>query len=285
MALEDIERLKERVNKDPNSKLFVPLAEEYKKAGMIDEAILVLINGLERHPGYMSARVSLGKIYLEKGMIENAKIEFEKVTSFIPDNLYAHRKLAEIYKDLGKKDKALEEFKKVLRLNPSDEWAFKNLSDIEGKSLDQPVQEAIKEEETVSVGTERLTEEEKPLSAVSEKEIEDFKKALFKEKGEVSEEVLLSEDIEEVPGEIYEKAHLGLADADACISQGKYAEAMNIYRKILSSELGNIHILQRMEELKALLKLLGKDNEELIARLNSFLENIKKRSDEYFRRL
>ena len=66
MALEDIEKLKEKVKKDPNSKLFVPLAEEYRKTGMLDEAISVLMTGITSQPGYASARVSLGKIYLEK---------------------------------------------------------------------------------------------------------------------------------------------------------------------------------------------------------------------------
>jgi hypothetical protein len=50
MAIDDIERLKEKIDKDPDSKLFVPLAEEYKKAGMFDEAIDVLTICLERQP-------------------------------------------------------------------------------------------------------------------------------------------------------------------------------------------------------------------------------------------
>ncbi|MEK7789333.1 MAG: hypothetical protein AAB283_05390, partial [Planctomycetota bacterium] len=61
MALEDIEKLKEKLKKDPNSKLFVPLAEEYRKKGMLDEAISVLMTGITSQPGYTSARVSLGK--------------------------------------------------------------------------------------------------------------------------------------------------------------------------------------------------------------------------------
>ena len=112
MAIEDIERLKEKLDKDPNSKLFVPLAEEYKKAGMLDEAIDVLTKGLESQPAYLSARVSLGKIYIEKGMLDEARTEFEKVISVIPDNLYAHKKLAEIYKDRGQKEEAIKEFKR-----------------------------------------------------------------------------------------------------------------------------------------------------------------------------
>ena len=39
MSVKEIEKLRERVDKDPNSKLFVPLAEEYRKEGRLDEAV------------------------------------------------------------------------------------------------------------------------------------------------------------------------------------------------------------------------------------------------------
>lgn len=123
MALEDIENLKERLKKNPNSKLFVPLAEEYRKAEMFDEAIEVLKQGLELQPSYMSARVALGKIYLEKEMLEEAKSEFEEVIKAIPDNLFAHKKLAEIYKDMGNPISALNQYQTVISLNPLDDEA------------------------------------------------------------------------------------------------------------------------------------------------------------------
>ena len=56
---------------------------------------------------------------------------------------------------------------------------------------------------------------------------------------------------------------------------------MNVYRKMLASEPDNKEILQRMEELRALLKLLGKEKEELLAKLDSFLDGIRKRRDEF----
>ncbi len=131
MALEDIEKLKEKVKKDPNSKLFVPLAEEYRKTGMLDEAISVLMTGITSQPGYASARVSLGKIYLEKKMAPAAKEEFEKVISAIPDNLFAHKKLAEIYRDSGEKERAIGEYRVVLKLNPFDDDAVSNLETLQ----------------------------------------------------------------------------------------------------------------------------------------------------------
>src|SRR3990170_5255925 len=123
MSMEEIEKLRIRVEKDPNSRLFLPLAEEYRKSGMLDEAIAVILSGLERQPGYTSARVALGRIYLEKNMIEEAKSEFEQVVSVIPDNLFSHKKLAEIYRGRGETENAAAEYRKVIQLNPLDEDA------------------------------------------------------------------------------------------------------------------------------------------------------------------
>lgn len=123
MVNEDIERLKKKIEKDPLSKFFVPLAEEYKKKGMVDEAINVLLNALKNRPDYTSARVALGKIYLHKGMLSEAQDEFEKVIKLIPNNLLAHRRLADIYYKQEKIDRALAEYQNILNLTPNDEEA------------------------------------------------------------------------------------------------------------------------------------------------------------------
>jgi tetratricopeptide (TPR) repeat protein len=329
MALEEIERLKEKLDKDPNSKLFIPLAEEYKKAGMFDEAVDVLLKGLERQPGYMSARVALGKIYFERGMFEEARGEFEKVISAIPDNLYAHKKLAEIYRDLGERDRTVKELKTVLKLNPMDEWAATNLSDIEEGPKphpEVPVQGTARDKESGDFRAEAVTETEgeeflapqgvSDEIAPDEEDIEGIDE-LFAETGENVEEAEVEtveaveevavealelpeeetsfEEVSEEPEvaveeriaavekeEVTEPASLGLRDADSYISQDKYLEAMNVYRKLLSAEPDNNHVMQRVEELKFLLKLMGKDKEELVARLDSFLNGVKKRRDEFF---
>lgn len=261
MALEDIEKLKERVEKNPTSNLFVILAEEYKKAGMLDDALDVLIRGLERLPGYMSARVALGKIFLEKGMLYEASEEFEKVVSAIPDNLYAHKKLAEIYRDIGESDRAIREFKTLLSLNPGDEEAARNLAELEGRGISQPEITGI-------------TGEEKPFEVPISKEL--VEEEVYKES-----EIAAGEIEETLKKEVSEEPRLSLGDAEAYISQGSYMKAMDVYERILSVEPNDVRVLQRAEELKALLRLLGTDK-ELIARLNSLLEGIKKKRDEFY---
>ena len=58
---------------------------------------------------------------------------------------------------------------------------------------------------------------------------------------------------------------------------------MNVYKKLLSRNPGDNAVMQRIEELRSLLKLLGKDKEELITTLDNFLAAIKKRRDEFYR--
>ena len=404
MALEDIERLKEKISRDPNSKLFVPLAEEYKKAGMLDEAIEVLTGGLGNQPGYLSARVSLGKIFIERGMLSEARTEFEKVIASIPDNLYAHKKLAEIYRDLGDKDKAIKEFRTVLKLNPLDDWAAASLAEIEqppaSMSEELPVPEhdqvipvdektpdaSLSEEnmepwQTPSMPVEELQVEEKeapkfaldaeevkpggpsgeikelrdeeieetalseedmaiwkshaeslksveeeeakePATSTDEAEIdlwkplydtEERKEEKQPEPAAEAEEVTMPEpvaeaEMEAIPAEEalsfegilneeaiaveeatpliqgkepQEEEGLTIGNADRHIVDGKYFSAMNIYRKILAREPDNKQALQRVEELRVLLKLLGKDKEELVSKLDGFLNGIRKRHDEF----
>ncbi|MBI4691744.1 MAG: hypothetical protein HY754_16005 [Nitrospirae bacterium] len=361
MALEDIEKLKEKVAKDPNSKLFVPLAEEYRKKGMLDEAISVLLRGLDSQPGYTSARVALGKIYLEKKMINEAKGEFERVITAIPDNLFTHKKLAEIFRDSAEIERAIGEYKTVLKLNPLDEDAVSNLEELQNRLSNRgstsgsvagelSVGEAAVLPEAVEAGAEEVevfpsVAEEETSGLTAEEDFEQFKKSM-NELGEpediaaveaiaeeiadeeiIPEEIITEDDIDiseaekealtyvdmfketeaEVPKETtIEKIAASLEttikesepsvkksperkedvaayikDAELFISGGNYSQALGIYRKILSGNPGDKHILQKVEELKMLLRMLGKEQEIVIGNLQAFAGGLKKRKDEF----
>jgi len=97
-----IEELRRRLLKDPASIAFAQLAEEHRRAGDLDEAIRVAETGLEQHPGYLSARVTLGRALLELGRVDEAEAEFYRVVEAAPDNLIAVRALADIHQRLRK---------------------------------------------------------------------------------------------------------------------------------------------------------------------------------------
>jgi len=345
MALEDIEKLKEKVKKDPNSKLFVPLAEEYRKTGMLDEAISVLMTGITSQPGYTSARVSLGKVYLEKKMAPAAKEEFEKVISAIPDNLFAHKKLAEIYRDSGEKERAIGEYRVVLKLNPLDDDAVSNLETLQKGHVQEKstiAQEPAPEEftaqgnaapydaveETPGAEEVEVLPAEEPLQSPHGDEFEEFKRSISGQgeggedtqaEGVFGEEVISDEDMKEAEKEVMSyastfgeqdiaqppssfatsgeekapaaerlpekgaKGSYSQKDADMFISEGNYVKAMSIYREMLSANPQDKYVMQRAEELRMLLKVLGKDKEAVIDKLEIFGERIREKENEFFR--
>jgi tetratricopeptide (TPR) repeat protein len=96
-----IEELRRRVQLDPASIAFASLAEEYRRAGQFDEAIATCEAGLQRHPAYVSARVTLGRCLLETGRFDEARAALEQVLQAAPENLAAIRGLAEIHHRAG----------------------------------------------------------------------------------------------------------------------------------------------------------------------------------------
>src|SRR4029077_11802845 len=92
-----IEDLRRRVQKDPASIAFAQLAEECRRAGEYQESIDVCRAGLALHPGYLSARVTLGRALIEVNKLVEAQEELDFVLKNAPENLAAIRGLADIH--------------------------------------------------------------------------------------------------------------------------------------------------------------------------------------------
>ena len=95
-----IDELRGRVESDPTSIAFAQLAEEHRRSGNFEEAVRICRAGLEQHPTYLSARVTLGRALLELNKYEEAQGEFEYVLRSAPDNLIALRSMAELHQRL-----------------------------------------------------------------------------------------------------------------------------------------------------------------------------------------
>lgn len=120
----EIDRLATQLAKDPQSKVFMPLAEEYGKVGMWQEAAGVLEDGLKYYPGFITAMVALGRAYDQMGQPTKAKAILEESIKLSPENLRAHRTLIKIYVSQEQHALALQSCAVILRVNPRDEEAL-----------------------------------------------------------------------------------------------------------------------------------------------------------------
>jgi predicted Zn-dependent protease len=115
-----IDDLRRRVQEDPASIAFARLAEEYRRAGQLHEAVETCRAGLAAHPDYLSARVTLGRALLTLGHLDEAAAELEAVVSSSTGNLAAVRALAEARRRQGRLDDALLGYGDALKLAPND---------------------------------------------------------------------------------------------------------------------------------------------------------------------
>ncbi len=126
-----LEDLRRRVQQDPSSIAFAQLAEEYRRAGMFQEAVDVCRAGLGVHPAYLSARVTLGRALVELHQYEAAQQELQQVLRSAPDNLAAVRGLADLLHRQGSLSDALVQYRAALTLVRHDPDLEQTIADLE----------------------------------------------------------------------------------------------------------------------------------------------------------
>ncbi len=152
----EIDRLATAVAKDPRSKDFLPLADEYIKAGMWQEAAAVLEDGLTVYPGFVTAMAALGRVYDQLGQSAKAKSILEEVVKQRPDNLRAHRILAKLYQNEEEADLALRSCTAILNANPFDEEALAVKRSITGAPDAPPPSKREKKRSTAEAPADKI---------------------------------------------------------------------------------------------------------------------------------
>lgn len=127
---------------NPKSRVFVPLAESYRKVGLIEKAIDILRKGLEHHPHYVTAHVVLGNCYIDLKQYEKALRVLSPVAEEGSENLKLLRLLAITYREMNELENAKKYYKYLLFFNPKDEESADQLKKLE----DRMPEEALKEE-------------------------------------------------------------------------------------------------------------------------------------------
>ena len=126
-----------RYQENPRSRVFAPLAEAYRKAGLVDEAVEIAREGLKVHPNFVGGRVALARALFEKRQYEQVVDELQPVIRDVPDNLVAQRLIAESSLILGRVSQALDSYKMLLYFSPEDTELARVVQELESQSYQQ----------------------------------------------------------------------------------------------------------------------------------------------------
>jgi tetratricopeptide (TPR) repeat protein len=151
-----IESLRRRVQQDPSSIAFAQLAEEYRRAGQLQEAVDTSRAGLEIHPAYHSARVTLGRALLGLSQFQDAQRELEQVLKHAPENLAAIKGLAEAHHRQDSLVEALAQYRAALAIARHDPDLEQTVNDL-ARRVDvesPPAPIPVKVEQVIEAGAE-----------------------------------------------------------------------------------------------------------------------------------
>lgn len=153
----ELEALQHKYRSAPDSYVFAPLADAYRKSGRLDEAVDVCRTGTEKHPDYPSGHVVLGKCFFDLGRVEDAHASFRRVLALDANNLVALKYLGMIEAGRGGLDRAREHFGQILVLDPENREIRGMLEDLQAKERpvrgsDREVEDEKFEGETISIG-------------------------------------------------------------------------------------------------------------------------------------
>jgi tetratricopeptide (TPR) repeat protein len=159
-----LEELRFKLKTDPKSRLFYQLAEELRKAGHFDESEQFLRSGLQVHPTYLAAWVSLGRTLREQKNDAGAVDALNRALQLDPGNVVAARILADAYLALGDKVEAIKKYKLVHALLPADEELNAVIGRIERELAPPPVIEPEPEPEPAAVEEESPFDQTEPVA-------------------------------------------------------------------------------------------------------------------------
>ncbi len=213
--------------KKPKSRVFAPLAETYRKLGMIEESLKILREGIKYHPDYTLGYIVLAHVYFDR---QNYELSYNTIRPFVSknlENITLQKLFAKVCINLGHLEEALQTFKYLLLINPRDIECAEQVKLLEDDLLiseneqiaeshlpeSNPTTFEDDEEEWVQVNFNNNNDEEndeendedpKPSEAVEQWEVqkpsnplEDFKEEVNNEKIQVEQHSLDDEFYQE----------------------------------------------------------------------------------------
>lgn len=155
--LKDIDYFSAKLESNPASKVFMPLALAYLRLDKFDEVINVCQAGLDHNPDYIAAKTVMAQAFLGKGLREEAKGLLIEVATLNKNNYRSNKLLGEIYRAEENPEKALYYYRTALLNAPEDSELRRlveelaGITDLKPATLEEIEYEQKNTEEQVAV--------------------------------------------------------------------------------------------------------------------------------------
>jgi tetratricopeptide (TPR) repeat protein len=123
--------------KDSKSRVFAPLAEHYRRIGMIEEAIKILHKGISYNPTYINGYVGLASCYFDQGKYSESYNTLRPLVEDNRDNIRLLKLFVRTCIEAGNDEEALDTAKYLLFINPKDSEMAIMVAHIENHSSGQ----------------------------------------------------------------------------------------------------------------------------------------------------
>lgn len=121
--------------KNPRSRVFAPLAESFRKLGMLEDAYKILKDGIRHHPNYTLGYIVLANCYYDEQKYELTYNTLRPIINQNADNISLQKIFAQACIHLGHLEEALDTFKYLLFMNPKDKYFAEQVKKLEDDLL------------------------------------------------------------------------------------------------------------------------------------------------------
>lgn len=255
-----IRDLEQKLAAMPGSRAFVALADEYRRAGRLPEALTTLQAGLAVHPSYLSAQVAVARVYQEMGRGPEAIEAFNRVLAIDRENLVAAKSLAEIYQADGNRVEAIKKWK-LYRALSGDKLAEEAIAALEQQQAAAPPE--LESAEAPPLAAEPQPETEPEPEPVSElvpemapaevfPEVEDAAAFPEPEREPGPEPAPPAPPVEAETPYVPDVTELPVSKtlAELYYAQGYLEDARKMYEKLHESDPGDWTIARRLTDLR-----------------------------------
>ncbi|MBC8089585.1 MAG: tetratricopeptide repeat protein, partial [Phycisphaerae bacterium] len=137
-----IEELRTKYEENPR-RYFAPLANEFRKAGDLAQAIAICREHLPKQPGHMSGYIVFGQTLYEANNLEEARSVFEQALALDPENLIALKHLGDIARMSGENAVARRWYARVLDADPRNDDIASQLASLGSPTPVMPVHAVV----------------------------------------------------------------------------------------------------------------------------------------------